>query len=194
MIVGAAGESDKDILDTAMSLYGNFGLKRVYYSGYVPISDDKRLPGRHEVVPLVRENRLYQADWLVRVYGFGANEILNDGFTQLDLEIDPKLSWALRNLDQFPVDINTADLRLIMRVPGIGVQTAKRIVAARRFQRLDWEHLSKLGAAVNRAKFFVAMKLGDLSPGDWSAEKIRKAIMTGMHSKWARKNNQLSLF
>src|SRR5690606_36880020 len=116
-------------------------LKRVYYSGYVPISNDSRLPMLNTAVPMVRENRLYQADWLMRFYGFNVRELLNPATPHLDLDIDPKLGWALRNLDKFPIDINKADLQLILRVPGIGVPSAQKIVSARIYQRLNWDHL-----------------------------------------------------
>ncbi|RYF99701.1 MAG: putative DNA modification/repair radical SAM protein, partial [Chitinophagaceae bacterium] len=149
MIIGASNESDKDIMFTANNLYQNFKLKRVYYSGYVPISNDARLPGLQSKVPALRENRLYQTDWLLRFYGFKVQEIVNDQHPNLDLEIDPKLGWALRNLESFPIDINRADLQLILRVPGVGLQSAQKIVQARKFQRLNWEHLKSIGIALN---------------------------------------------
>lgn len=195
MIVGASGETDFDIMSSASYLYKDFSLKRVYYSGYIPISDDSRLPAIGSAVPLVRENRLYQADWLTRFYGFGVNELLSHSLPHLDQDIDPKLSWALRNPSQFPVDINKADLHLILRVPGIGVTSAQKIVAARRFQKLDWEHLKKLGVALNRAKYFVICRSNDFERRDLSAAQIRQFILSGGHSKYLKNNpSQLSLF
>ena len=144
MIVGATSESDKDILFLSSALYGRPTMKRVYYSGYVSVNTyDTRLPALKQP-PLVRENRLYQADWLLRFYQFKVDEIVDDAYPDLDLEIDPKLSWALRHPEQFPVDINKADYELLLRVPGIGVKSAKLIVASRRFSRLGFYELKKM--------------------------------------------------
>src|ERR1700761_1272193 len=140
MIVGATNENDKEVLYSANYFYRNFNLKRVYYSGYVPVLADNRLPGLNTEVPMIRENRRYQADWLMRYYGFNVKEIVNDDQPILDLDIDPKLGWAIRNMQVFPIDINKADMQMILRVPGIGVQSAYKLVAARRFRKLDWEN------------------------------------------------------
>ena len=155
MIVGAAGESDFQIIKMADHFYKEFNMKRVYYSGYVPISNDSRLPSIGTQVPMVRENRLYQADWLMRFYGYKANEILDTSMPFLDLEVDPKLGWALRNLDKFPVNLQTAPLELILRIPGVGVKSAYKIVAARKFCKLSLTDLKKIGVATNRAQFFI---------------------------------------
>lgn len=155
LIIGAAQETDRQVLRTADHLYRHFALKRVYYSGYVPMLADRRLPAIDTGVPTVRENRLYQADWLMRFYGYQAQELLSDNQSFLDLEIDPKLSWAMRHLDQFPVIAQTASLEMILRIPGVGVKSAHKIVAARRFQQLTLDHLRQMGAAVNRARYFV---------------------------------------
>lgn len=155
MIIGAAQENDLQIIKVADYFYKNFNMKRVYYSGYVPVLADDRLPALSTQVPMVRENRLYQADWLMRFYGFQAQEILDPTLPFLDLEVDPKLGWALRHLEQFPVSIQIAPYEMILRVPGIGVKSAKKIVQARRFQQLNLEHLKKMGVATNRAKFFI---------------------------------------
>lgn len=196
LIVGATSESDKDIIDVANKLYTSFSLKRVYYSGYVPVLNDSRLPSPETNVPLIRENRLYQADWLMRFYGFRADEILENSQTNLDLEMDPKLAWALRNLHQFPVDINTADLSMILRVPGIGVNSAHKIIAARKFCALSIETLRKIGVAWNRAKYFV--KSGN-SPfvvnKDHTSEQLRGIILAGSVSQVKLlKPTQYSLF
>ncbi|CAK7063490.1 MAG: hypothetical protein DELT_01532 [Desulfovibrio sp.] len=155
LIVGASSERDQDILRLASLLYQGPKLKRVYYSGFIPVNAyDARLPALAQP-PLVRENRLYQADWLMRFYHFSAEEILDDATPNLDLEIDPKLAWALRHPEFFPLDLNTAEYEHILRVPGIGVKSAMRIVAARRFRKLTEEHLKKIGVVLKRAKFFI---------------------------------------
>jgi putative DNA modification/repair radical SAM protein len=161
MIIGATPETDRQILTTAASLYKCQNLKRVYYSGFIPVNAyDKRLPLINEP-PLLREHRLYQADWLFRFYQFGMDEIVNDANPNLDLEIDPKLSYALRNPHLFPVDINKADYAMILRVPGIGPRSAKLIVSSRKYQRLTSEHLKKIGVVMKRAKYFITC--GELS-------------------------------
>lgn len=155
MVIGATPESDMEILLMANQFYKQMQLKRVYYSGYVPVSNDNRLPAIGTPVPMVRENRLYQADWLMRFYGFKVGEIVNPDHPHLDMDIDPKLSWALRNMQVFPVDVNRADLQVILRIPGIGRQSAQKIIAARKFNLLTWDHLKKIGIAFNRAKYFI---------------------------------------
>lgn len=154
MIVGASPESDFQILTLSNSFYQNQKLKRVYYSGYIPLNNDARLPTNIKP-PLLREHRLYQADWLMRFYGFRYNEILDEKTPNLDEELDPKSAWALRHPECFPVDLNTADYEMILRVPGIGVRSAKRIVAGRRFCRVGIDELRQMGVALNRAKYFI---------------------------------------
>jgi len=195
MVIGAAGESDKDILFTADSFYKTHKLKRVYYSGYVPVSPDNRLPAMGTLVPVVRENRLYQADWLMRFYGFKIKEIVSDTNPRLELDIDPKLSWALRNLHIFPLDINKAQLEQILRVPGIGLGSAKKIVEGRRFSRLTWEHLKKMGVAVNRARYFVFCSSRIFEKQDLTSQQIKKFILEESASKYSQPlSPQLSLF
>lgn len=195
MIIGASRETDKDIMFTANNFYRNFNLKRVYYSGYVPISNDSRLPGLSSAVPTIRENRLYQTDWLMRFYGFNVQEILTNDHPNLDLDIDPKLSWALRNLQHFPIDINKADLQLILRVPGIGLQSANKIVQARRFQRLNWEHLKKIGVALNRARYFITCNSSQFEKKNYSESQIKQFILSSSQSKYLKSvTPQLSLF
>ena len=163
MIVGASPESDNEILRLSSNLYNVQGMKRVYFSAFVPVNDyDTRLPAI-KLPPLVRENRLYQADWLMRFYGFGAGEIVDEGNPNLDLEIDPKLAWALRHPEQFPVDMNRADYAMILRVPGIGVKSAQLIVAARRHGRITGETLKKIGVVIKKAQYFITC--GELSAG-----------------------------
>lgn len=155
MIVGATPESDKDILFLSNALYQHPTMRRVYYSGYISVNTyDKRLPTLKQP-PLVRENRLYQADWLLRFYQFKVDEIVDDAYPNLDLEIDPKLSWALRHPEHFPVDINKADYEMILRIPGIGVKSARLIVASRRFSKLGFYELKKMGVVMKKAQYFI---------------------------------------
>ena len=153
LVVGATPENDQHVLQLADSLYQKQQLRRVYYSGYVPISDDNRLPTL-SAPPLVRENRLYQADWLLRNYGFDVHELVDEQHPDLDMEVDPKLGYALRHPEQFPVDINSAPYELILRIPGVGVKSAKKIVQARKFGKLRPEHLQKIGVVWKRARYF----------------------------------------
>jgi len=195
MVIGATPETDKDIMQTADSFYRRFGLKRVYYSGYVPVSDDNRLPVIGSQPPLIRENRLYQTDWLMRFYGFHVNELLNDANPHLDIDIDPKLSWALRNLHFFPVDVNSAAYRMILRVPGIGVGSAKKIVEARKFGKLSMEQLRKIGVACNRAKHFIRCTDSPYVMGDYQHTQIKAFILAESESKYQRNYaTQLNLF
>jgi len=195
MIIGASGESDKDIMHTAHKFYSGLKLKRVYYSGYVPISNDSRLPQLGSAVPILRENRLYQTDWLMRFYGFHVKELLNDTHPNLEVDIDPKLSWALRNMSYFPIDINKADLQLILRVPGIGLQSAQKIVGARRFHKLGWEHLKKIGIALNRAKYFIICNSPVTDRKDYTEAKIRQFIINESKSKFrSNAGQQYNLF
>lgn len=155
MIVGATPESDKDILYLSSALYKRPTMRRVYYSGYVSVNTyDTRLPALKQP-PLVRENRLYQADWLMRFYQFDVKEIVDEVTPDLDLEIDPKLSWALRHPEKFPVDINRADYEMILRIPGIGVKSAQLIVASRRYSRLGFYELKKIGVVMKKAQYFI---------------------------------------
>ena len=194
MIIGATNETDLDIVKTSTFLYKNFNLKRVYYSGYVPVLKDNKLPDLGTPVPMVRENRLYQTDWLFRFYQFDPSEIVNETYPHLDLEIDPKLSWALRNRHLFPIDVNTADYHMILRIPGIGVKSAKKIVSARRFGKLGQEQLKKLGIAMNRAQYFITSK-NYFNPNDWDSLTLRNLIIQSGKSKYSNKfSTQLSLF
>jgi putative DNA modification/repair radical SAM protein len=194
MIVGATGESDKDILRLSSALYQRPGMKRVYYSGYIPVNTyDTRLPALKQP-PLVRENRLYQADWLMRFYGFGANEIVNDAFPDLDLEIDPKLSWALRHPEFFPVDVNKADQALILRVPGIGVKSAVLIMASRRHGRVTASTLAKMGVVMKKARYFITCgELPVLTVNEVHPDYIRKALTGKKNLKKEPDRQQLSI-
>lgn len=195
MIVGATNETDLKIIKVANHFYQNFNLKRVYYSGYVPVMEDSRLPSIHSQVPILRENRLYQADWLMRFYEFGADEILDKNNPFLDLEVDPKLAWALRNRENFPVNINTAPKEMILRVPGIGTKSTGKILMARKFQKLTLEHLQKMGVAVNRAKYFVEFESENIFNRLIDEQNLRKILLSGMKSKFQNPfSQQLSLF
>lgn len=195
MVIGATPETDKEIMHTASNFYKDFSLKRVYYSGYIPISNDARLPIIGSQPPLIRENRLYQTDWLMRFYGFDVQEILNDANPNLDVDIDPKLSWALRNLEQFPVDVNTADYKMILRVPGIGVGSAKKIVQARKFGRLHQDQLKKIGIAFKKARHFIRYADSPMQLRDFEASHIKGVILSESTSKYLKTpQNQLSLF
>lgn len=158
VIIGATPDNDKQILSLASALYKRPSFKRVYYSGYIPVnSGDSRLPVLAKP-PLVRENRLYQADWLMRFYEFKAGELVDDNHPDLDLDIDPKMGWALRHPEFFPIDVNTAPYEMILRVPGIGVKSAKLIVTSRRYGRLNSEQLKKIGVVMKRAQYFIACR------------------------------------
>ncbi len=195
MIIGASGENDFQIMQTSNHFYKNYNLKRVYYSGYVPISYDSRLPSIGSDVPMLRENRLYQTDWLMRFYGFNVNEILNINHQYLDLDIDPKLSWALRNLHEFPVDVNRADKHILARIPGLGMQSVSKILNARRFRNLNWEHLKKIGVALNRAKYFMVCDSNDFERRDLTSAQIKSFILQNSTSKYTKTwSNQLNLF
>lgn len=155
MIVGATPENDYQIMTVAESLYRKFELKRVYYSAFVSVNEDKDLPSLPGGPPLLREHRLYQADWLLRFYGFEAQELLCEDRPNFNVLLDPKADWALRHLEQFPVEINRADYQMILRVPGIGVTSAKRIVKARRSGNLTFDDLKRIGVVLKRALYFI---------------------------------------
>lgn len=176
LIVGASPESDFHILGLANGLYRQQNLKRVYYSGYIPINHDHRLPAL-EAPPLKRENRLYQSDWLMRFYHFRFDEIVDEKHPHLDTELDPKAAWALRNPHLFPVDLDRADYETILRVPGIGVRSAQLIIQGRRFGKIRLEHLKRMGVALKRARYFIVnpelpRNLQRLYP-----EQIRSALL-----------------
>lgn len=156
LIIGATPESDKKIITLSEGLYNKYSLKRVFYSAYSPVSDDPLLP-QIAAPPKIREHRLYQADWLLRFYGFAAEELLNDGGSDqnFDLLIDPKAQWAIKNYHLFPIEINNADMRMLLRIPGIGMRSAEKIVRARKFKNLDYENLIKLNVSLKRAKYFI---------------------------------------
>ena len=195
LIVGATPESDFKILNLSENLYNKFNLKRVYYSAYVPVvKNEKALPDITHP-PLVREHRLYQADWLLRFYGFKAKELLKDESENFDLNFDPKTSWALNNINNFPMEVNKVSYDELLRIPGIGVRSARRILTARKVHSLSFEDLKKIGVVLKRAKYFITCKgkyYGDVSFND---EKIRTRLLYMDKPKIDDENSsQLSFF
>lgn len=163
MIIGATPDTDWQILRLSQGLYKQYRLKRVFYSAYIPVGTNALLP-RDQPPPLLREHRLYQADWLIRLYGFRAEEILSEEKPSLDPLLDPKCEWALRHLEVFPVEVNRADRELLLRVPGIGLKSAERIMTARRAGRLTFDDLKKIGVVLKRAVYFITCR-GQMYPG-----------------------------
>ena len=155
LIVGATADTDFHILRLTQGLYDRYKLKRVFYSAYVPVVEHALLPSKDTKPPLLREHRLYQADWLLRFYGFRAEELLDEQNQDFNPQVDPKCSWALRHLDFFPVEVNTADYETLLRIPGVGVTSAKRILVSRRTHRLRMEDLHRLGVVMKRAQYFL---------------------------------------
>ncbi|MBR6891701.1 MAG: putative DNA modification/repair radical SAM protein [Bacteroidaceae bacterium] len=200
MIVGATKDTDRDILQMSSALYDQPTMRRVYYSGYVSVNTyDTRLPVLKQP-PLVRENRLYQADWLLRFYHFKVEEIVDDQHTNLDLEVDPKLAWALRHPEAFPIDINTADYEMLLRVPGLGTKSAWLIVNSRRFNRLTSYDLKKMGVVMKKAKYFITCHeltsqfsqplfgINELRP-----DRLRPLLVSKAEQKRAADEQQLKL-
>lgn len=200
MIVGATQETDRDILMMSSAMYQQPTMRRVYYSGYVSVNTyDPRLPVLKQP-PLVRENRLYQADWLMRFYQFQPEELVDDLHTNLDLDVDPKLAWALRHPEAFPVDINSDDYERILRVPGIGVKSATLIVNSRRFNRITSYHLKKMGVVMKKAKYFITCH--ELTDGyampivginELRPERLRPLLVSKAQQKRAAAEQQLTL-
>ncbi len=155
MIIGATKESDYQIMSVAETLYNNFDLKRVFYSAFMNVNQDSRLPSTEAGPPLLREHRLYQADWLLRFYGFQTAELLNEKHPNFNVLLDPKCDWALQHLEQFPVEVNKADYYTLLRVPGIGTNSARRIIMARKSAVLDFKDLKRLGIVLKRAVYFI---------------------------------------
>lgn len=195
MIIGATNETDQKIIHVADYMYQKLSLKRVYYSGYVPVLQDSRLPSLQSQVPVVRENRLYQADWLMRYYGFAPNEIVDERQPFLDLEIDPKLAWALRNSHLFPIDINQAPREMLLRIPGVGVRSVQKILMARKFQTLSYYDLKKMGVTLSRAKYFITCSGATPLAGTIDPLRLRGLLLGQSHSKHKQLfTGQLSLF
>jgi putative DNA modification/repair radical SAM protein len=195
LIVGASPETDGQILHLSEALYGRVNLKRVYYSAYVPVNQDPRLPVFTSDVPLLREHRLYQADWLLRFYDFRAEELLPGTGFNLDLDLDPKAAWALRNLWFFPVDVAVADLNTLLRVPGVGPTSARRILGSRRHTRITERDLRHMGVVLKRAAPFLAVKGRRLSPIPLDARVMQPLLRPrGVTEKRLERLRQPSLF
>lgn len=195
LIIGATKDNDLKILKLSESLYHNYNLKRVYYSAYIPVSRHPSLPAIN-MPPLLREHRLYQADWLLRFYGFNSDELLDERNPNFDELLDPKSDWALRNLDKFPVEVNKADYSTLLRVPGIGVKSAQRILQARKVSVLDFDDLKKLGIVLKRAKYFITCK-GKYFPQKSipvTPSAVKNNLLLESTMKTRKNEDQLSFF
>jgi len=181
LIIGATPDNDLRILKLSEGLYKRYGMRRVFYSAYVPVSNHPALP-KAVKPPLLREHRIYQADWLLRFYGFKADELLDEAHSDFDIQLDPKCDWALRNLDYFPVEINKADYYVLLRVPGIGVRSAQRIIRARRMQKLDFDDIKKMGVVLKRARYFITCKGKYIDKLDASEMFIRTNLLAARES------------
>ena len=191
LIVGATPESDREIITLSEGLYQRLGMKRVYYSAFIPVASDNRLPALAGP-PLLREHRLYQADWLLRFYGFSAHELLDECRPNLDQRFDPKTCWAMRHLHLFPVEVNRADYEVLLRVPGIGVRSAQRIVQARRHTRLSEAELKRLGVVLKRARWFLTA--GGRSLAGKALDETRLAEVLLAPNRQQARQAQLELF
>ena len=199
MIVGATQENDYQILTIAESLYRKFELKRVFYSAYVALNEDKDLPQVGTKPPLLREHRLYQADFLLRFYGFAAKELLSEEKPNFNVYLDPKCDWAIRHLEYFPVEINRAGYEMLLRVPGIGVKSAQRIMRARRSAKLDFDQLKRIGVVLKRAHYFITCNGKMLYHTKIEEDYITRRILELDHAKnwqmdYQMTYRQLSLF
>lgn len=195
MIVGATPDTDYQILNLTEGLYRKYSLKRVFFSAYTPVVEDSLLPALDTKPPLLREHRLYQADWLLRFYGFKANELLDEAVPNFNPLLDPKCSWAVNHREQFPVEINRAPYEMLLRVPGIGVRSAQRIVKARRAGSLDFHALKKLGVVLKRAQFFITCKDKPLEGLKVSEHTLLRSLMSGEQLALQQpKVEQLTLF
>ena len=195
MIIGATADTDRHILSLTQGLYDKYRLKRVFYSAYVPVVENSLLPSLDTKPPLLREHRLYQADWLLRFYGFRAEELLDEAEPNFNPLVDPKCTWALRHPEFFPVEVNTADREALLRVPGIGVVSAKRILYARRARKLEHGDLKKLGVVLKRAQYFITCKgkmLEGLPRGQDGVLRNLVAVERASLPPW--EGEQLSLF
>lgn len=177
MIIGAGGETDQSILTTSENLYRTFKMKRVYYSAYIPVVQSPILPDKTSAPPLAREHRIYQADWLLRFYGFSVKELFGKGGSNLDPDLDPKVTWALRNLERFPIEVNKASYEMLMRIPGIGAVSARRIVRQRKVAAVSFDDLKKMGVVVKRAKYFLTCRGRYYGERRFEPETIRNSIL-----------------
>ncbi|MNC33616.1 hypothetical protein D3C75_820190 [compost metagenome] len=196
LIVGATPESDHKILTLTEGLYRKYKLKRVFYSAYMPVTQHTLLPSTDTKPPLLREHRLYQADWLLRFYGFQARELLDERNPNFNPLIDPKCNWAIHHMELFPMEVNRAPYEELLRVPGIGVQSAKRIIAARRTASLDFTALKKLGVVLKRAQYFITCKGKALEGLRVSESSILRGLISenGVKNILQPEYEQLSFF
>ena len=195
MIIGATPDSDRHILSLTQALYDKYRLKRVFYSAYVPVVENTLLPSLDTKPPLLREHRLYQADWLLRFYGFRAEELLDEDDPNFNPLVDPKCSWALKHPAFFPVEINTASREELLRVPGVGVVSARRILYARRARKLEHEDLRKLGVVMKRAQYFITCKGRVLDGVSLRPDSVLRSLTALERSALpASEGEQLSLF
>ena len=195
MIIGATGESDLQLLSTTQKLYQQYDLKRVFYSAYVPLNEDSNLPALGTAPPLLREHRLYQADWLLRFYQFKADEILDEANQSFNPYLDPKCNWAVQHYGLFPVDVNRAPFEMLLRVPGIGPKSARRIWHARKLSSLGLDELKRMGVVLKRAQYFITCKgFAGAHPGRGTAgrERITQALIDP--NVFGGSCEQLSLF
>lgn len=193
LIIGATPESDLQIIKLSESLYNKFSLKRVYYSAYVPVADNPKLPSLTTPTPILREHRLYQADWLLRFYGFSAKELLNENNPNFDINLDPKTDWALRHLENFPIEVNTASTRDLLRVPGIGIRSVGKIASSRRVHSLNFDDLRALGVVLKRAKYFITCKGKYYGEVDFDEALIRKRLTDNISNKSTVVNKKANL-
>ncbi len=177
MIIGATEESDLHIMSVSEALYDNFDLKRVFYSAFMNVNQDNLLPSTENGPPLLREHRLYQADWLLRFYGFKTRELLSESKPNFNIFLDPKCDWALRHLEQFPIEVNKADYFTLLRVPGIGVNSARRIIMAQKNSALDFKDLKKMGIVLKRAVYFITCKGKMLYPVKLNEDFITRELI-----------------
>lgn len=199
MIIGATGENDYQIMKVAEHMYQKYEMKRVFYSAFIRVNDDSLLPALPGGPPLLREHRLYQADWLLRYYGFGTDELLSEDRPDFNVLLDPKCDWALRHLEQFPVEVMRADYHTLLRVPGIGYRSAQRIVRARRLGSLDYQALKKMGVVLKRAVFFITCQGRQMYPVKLEEDYILRNILDGKEKlppgcRQVPSYEQLSLF
>ncbi|HEY8889611.1 MAG TPA: putative DNA modification/repair radical SAM protein [Clostridium sp.] len=191
IMVGATNESDLSVISLTEGLYNTFGLKRVYYSAYVPVMEHVNLPSIQTTPPLLKEHRMYQADWLLRYYGFKAKELLDDLNPNFDVDLDPKAFWALNNLSEFPVEVNNAPYETLLRVPGMGVKSAIRIIKSRRLCNLSYDNLKKLGVVLKRAKFFITCSGKFYGDKNMERERLKNYLLD---YESFDKSQQISLF
>lgn len=194
MIIGATKETDLDIMNKSEKLYKSYDLKRVFYSAYIPVNKDKLLPSL-TTPPLIREHRLYEADWLLRFYGFKTSDLLDEENPNFNILMDPKANWALRHLDEFPKEINQASYYDLLKVPGIGIKSAKRIIACRKNFKITFEDLKKMGVVIKRAKYFITCNNKYFMNSEYFKKSFIEAnLILEDNVKIENKKEQLSLF